>query len=45
MAVAAKFVRVCFGMVTNGTPYDPERVLKEIRRIIPEEQNPEKKIA
>ena len=35
MAVAAKLIRVCFGMVKNGTPYDPAKVLKDIRRTDP----------
>lgn len=35
MAVAAKLIRVCFGMVKNGTPYDPTKVLKDIRRVEP----------
>ena len=34
MAVAAKLIRVCFGMVKNGTPYDPAKVLKDIRRTV-----------
>ena len=45
MAVAAKFLRVCFGMVKNGSPYDPERVLKDIRRVESKTQDPEKKVA
>ena len=35
MAVAAKLLRVCFGMVKNGTPYDPKKALKDIRRTEP----------
>ena len=35
MAVAAKLLRVCFGMVKNGTPYDPTKVLKDIRKMEP----------
>ena len=35
MAVAAKLIRVFFGMVKNGTPYDPAKVLKDIRRTEP----------
>ena len=45
MAVAAKFLRVCFGMVKNGSPYDPERVLKDIRRVESKTQDSEKKVA
>ncbi len=32
MAVAAKIIRVFYGMVKNATEYDPERLLREIRR-------------
>jgi transposase len=35
MAVAAKLLRVCFGMVKNSTPYDPTKVLKDIRKMEP----------
>ena len=34
-AVAAKLLRVCFGMVKNSTPYDPTKVLKDIRKMEP----------
>jgi hypothetical protein len=32
MAVAAKIIRVFYGMVKNGTEYDPERFLRDIHR-------------
>ena len=32
MAVAAKIIRVFYGMAKNGTEYDPERLLRDIRR-------------
>jgi len=33
MAVAAKIIRVFYGMLKNGTEYDPERLLRDIRRL------------
>ena len=45
MAVAAKFLRVCFGMVKNGTPYDPERILKDIYRMETNTQKPVENVA
>ena len=38
MAVAAKIIRVFYGMAKKGTEYDPERLLRDIRR-------PEKAVA
>jgi transposase len=32
MAVAAKIIRVFYGMVRNGSEYDPERLVRDIRR-------------
>ena len=31
MAVAAKLIRVFFGILRSGKAYDPERLLKDIR--------------
>ena len=32
MAVAAKIIRVFYGMARTGSDYDPERLMKDIRR-------------
>jgi hypothetical protein len=32
MAVAAKIIRVFYGMVRTGAAYDPERLLRDIHR-------------
>jgi len=32
MAVAGKIIRVFYGMVRTGASYDPERLLRDIRR-------------
>ena len=32
MAVAAKVIRVFFGILRSGQAYDPERLLRDIRR-------------
>ncbi len=32
MAVAAKIIRVFFSILRNGWAYDPERLLRDIRR-------------
>jgi hypothetical protein len=31
MAIAAKLIRVFFGILRSGKAYDPERLLKDIR--------------
>jgi len=32
MAIAAKLIRVFFGILRSGKAYDPERLLRDIRR-------------